>query len=80
MANLLCSTIGHTSGGWLWNGPCVRCGAVPGRRAAPVARPPVKCPVCEGRGTVPHDFYAQLGASSSTTRETCRSCQGRGIV
>ena len=41
-----------------------------------------KCPVCEGRGIVPPGFY-NLDASSTTTAnsaETCRSCQGSGVI
>lgn len=38
------------------------------------------CPVCGGRGTVPPDFYSQLGQSTSAARESCRSCAGTGIV
>lgn len=38
------------------------------------------CPVCEGRGTVPHDFYAQLGVATSTAREQCRTCRGRTVI
>lgn len=38
------------------------------------------CPVCGGCGTVPHDFYNRHGMSTSTARESCRSCLGRGII
>lgn len=38
------------------------------------------CPVCQGRGSVPPDFYAQLGSGTSVTREQCRRCIGRGTI
>jgi len=41
---------------------------------------PHKCPVCEGRGTVPHNFYSGAIASSSIAPETCRSCKGEGVL
>jgi hypothetical protein len=41
-----------------------------------------RCPVCGGRGTVSQGFYSgqDTWVSSDTKRETCRSCDGRGIV
>lgn len=39
---------------------------------------PVVCPICGGCGTVPNDFYMRAGVSTSTARETCRSCGGSG--
>lgn len=45
-----------------------------------MARPHV-CPVCQGRGTVPESFYLHSDvASSAFCRETCRTCQGFGMV
>lgn len=42
---------------------------------------PHRCPVCEGRGTVDAGFYSgQSGYLLSTSRETCRSCMGSGIL
>jgi len=41
---------------------------------------PYRCPVCYGTGTVPADFYSQIGSTTSTARERCRSCWGTGIV
>lgn len=45
---------------------------------------PYKCPICNGTGTVPNGFYNQNldgWYTSTTTRdETCRSCNGTGIV
>jgi hypothetical protein len=42
------------------------------------------CPVCEGRGEVPLDFYDEDGYLNSTEpfrkTEDCRSCNGRGYV
>jgi hypothetical protein len=43
------------------------------------ARPPALCPVCEGRGTVPHDFYA-IVLSPESEEQQCRTCGGRGVV
>lgn len=39
-----------------------------------------RCPVCYGVGTVQGGFYDQFGRSTSTARETCRGCAGRGMV
>ncbi len=44
-----------------------------------------KCPVCNGRGIVPHMFYTiteeqETFSSSSTAPETCRACGGKGII
>ncbi len=48
---------------------------------APVhARPPALCPVCRGRGSVPANFYDDLGVAASTNRQQCRSCKGRGVL
>jgi DnaJ-class molecular chaperone len=41
---------------------------------------PHRCPICGGTGTVPADFYSQLGSATSTARAKCRACNGRGIV
>ena len=41
------------------------------------------CPVCVGKGIVPNNFYmgtSKNWSSSSATPETCRSCNGRGII
>ncbi len=38
-----------------------------------------KCPVCEGRGTLPGGFY-EPAASTVAPPETCRSCGGRGVI
>jgi len=42
-----------------------------------------RCPVCNGTGHVDNGFYTQTSgqwASSSSTPEMCRSCNGRGYV
>jgi hypothetical protein len=45
---------------------------------------PYKCPVCEGRGTVPSGFYNQgtwgTWVVSAWGVEMCRSCQGTGVL
>lgn len=44
---------------------------------------PWKCPVCCGQGTVAQGFYDgpySYGGSSSAMPESCRSCDGKGIV
>jgi hypothetical protein len=50
---------------------------------------PHRCPVCEGRGTVSREFYEMpatkldfttLPNQTTIERETCRSCNGMGIV
>lgn len=45
------------------------------------SEPPVqRCPVCDGCGTVPADFYARLGVATGMGREQCRTCRGSGII
>jgi hypothetical protein len=42
-----------------------------------------KCPVCDGVGILPHDFYDVnefKSASSSTLPATCRSCFDSGLI
>jgi hypothetical protein len=39
---------------------------------------PHKCPICEGRGTVPVDFYAEQEVYAS--RQICKACGGSGLV
>lgn len=46
---------------------------------------PHLCPVCCGKGLVPHDFYfIGNGAWGTTTTDTspvqCRGCGGTGVV
>ena len=39
----------------------------------------VKCPVCEGRGTVPADFYTRTPSTGDNV-VACNTCHGRGMV
>ena len=39
-----------------------------------------KCPVCNGRGWMPDEFYSNFGSTTSTARVICRTCGGSGIV
>mgnify|MGYP001363827711 CR=1 FL=1 len=42
-----------------------------------------RCPVCGGNGLVPNGFYLQTGGtwlSSSLAPETCRACNGTGVI
>ncbi len=39
---------------------------------------PHKCPVCQGCGTVPAEFYGDQGANAS--KQTCRTCAGSGVI
>ena len=39
-----------------------------------------KCPVCEGRGEVQAGFYGGFGALTSVSPETCRTCNGKGVI
>ena len=39
---------------------------------------PHRCPICNGTGTVPADFYGEPG--TSLERVCCRGCYGSGIV
>ena len=44
---------------------------------------PYKCPVCNGRGLVPFNFYDNIyygNATIPTPDVTCRSCSGKGII
>jgi len=38
------------------------------------------CPVCGGRGMVPGGFYVTNPLSDSTEPETCRTCNGEGVL
>ena len=40
---------------------------------------PFKCPICEGRGSLPNNFYMQ-GGSGGTNNVQCRSCKGEGVL
>lgn len=39
-----------------------------------------KCPVCEGRGTVPADFYTPGYYTANTAPCVCKSCGGKGVI
>lgn len=39
-----------------------------------------KCPVCEGVGTLPCNFYSRAQTSSSCSDVQCKTCLGRGII
>ena len=41
---------------------------------------PFCCPVCQGRGTLPAGFYSRARTLSNTAPETCKTCNGQGIV
>jgi hypothetical protein len=46
---------------------------------------PFACPVCSGKGQVPEGFYGNFhpyntGTSAFPSHETCRSCNGGGVV
>ena len=43
---------------------------------------PHRCPVCDGRGSVPRGFYMTYltGSSTSAMPEVCRSCAGLGVL
>lgn len=42
---------------------------------------PYRCPICMGIGTVLSSFYSfSFGISNTSVHETCRTCQGTGIV
>ena len=54
-----------------------------GKIAFPSQLQPYCCPVCGGNGLVPNGFYLQTGgqwATTNTTPEQCRTCNGTGIV
>ncbi len=55
-------------------------GLPPAEGAEEVAQ---RCPVCGGNGLVPNGFYLQTGGtwlSSSLAPETCRACNGTGVI
>jgi hypothetical protein len=43
---------------------------------------PHRCPVCDGRTTVPATFYepAQEGTAAGSGRVQCRACYGAGVI
>jgi hypothetical protein len=46
----------------------------------PPKRVAQRCPVCDGRGTVPIGFYSDIPIGGSTQEPTCRFCGGLGGV
>ncbi len=49
----------------------------------PLEKTPHKCPICDGKGTVPNGFYNSTNntySTNSTATETCKTCHGSGIV
>lgn len=40
---------------------------------------PYICPVCNGKGLLPHDFYPG-NAGTGNEPVKCRSCDGKGII
>ena len=48
----------------------------------PSQKRPLRCPVCEGRGTVPKNFYSCVHniKTYDTTEMTCRACLGTGVI
>jgi DnaJ-class molecular chaperone len=51
-----------------------------GKHIVSVAQQPYRCPVCEGRGTVPMNFYSGATIANSTAPEECRTCNGTGVL
>lgn len=58
--------------------PCNLCNPI--YTLTPIGRTPHRCPVCDGRRTVPAGFYGREQVLSGTTPEACRSCDGTGIL
>lgn len=64
--------------------PCVICG--PTHIYQPPTfynfpqNPLAKCPICEGRGTVPAGFYMRSETVANAGPEQCRLCAGLGAV
>ena len=48
----------------------------------PDDKKPYCCPVCGGKGLLPHGFYipSKAFSSCSTEPETCRTCGGTGVI
>ena len=41
---------------------------------------PYACPVCNGRGVVPPDFYDPRVTSTAASWQECRACGGKGVI
>ena len=60
---------------------CEKCNT--GWYAAPHPQTPHLCPVCVGKGIVPHNFYISVDGSGLTSNAApivCKSCTGSGII
>jgi hypothetical protein len=57
----------HTSAFPVWHYPAPK-------------RTPQKCPVCDGKGTIPIGFYSDIAVGGDMQEPTCRTCKGDGIV
>jgi ribosomal protein L37AE/L43A len=49
------------------------------RRLRQERKEPYRCPVCQGKATVPRGFYGDQQAVPNAV-EPCRTCGGSGIV
>lgn len=38
------------------------------------------CPVCNGRGWMPEEFYSGMGNTTTITNVTCKTCGGSGVI
>lgn len=45
-----------------------------------ISSQPYRCPVCEGRGTMPCNFYTRATMAGDTAQVQCKSCNGTGII
>ena len=48
--------------------------------STPVKLTPHRCPVCEGRGSLPENFYTRLTIGIGGADVTCKTCEGRGVL
>lgn len=48
--------------------------------ALPTPKRPHRCPICNGKGTVPAGFYDHGPAGNTSNPVTCKACGGNGIV
>ena len=39
-----------------------------------------RCPVCEGRGSLPCGFYSGATSATSLNADECRTCWGSGVL
>ena len=55
---------------------------MPGVPLSDNERKPHICPVCGGKGLLPHGFYipSKAFSSCSTEPETCRTCGETGVI